>query len=104
MSIHPKPINAVPENAARAAGKSFSKETTHGQMHYVLGVIYDKEDLMQSFRVRGGGASVPRMLVLDKRVQFDEGHCGRQAGCPYPHTSEVCVRPEPAVPRASISG
>ncbi len=104
MSIHPNPINAVPENTARAARKSFSKETTHGQMHYVLEVIYDKEDLMQSFRVRGGGASVPRMLVLDKRVQFNEGHCGRQAGCPYPHTSEVCVRPEPAVPNASISG
>ena len=79
MSMHPQPIDTVPEETARVARVAFPKGTTCIQMRDVLGAIYDDEGFAQLFEVRGRPAIVPRRLALVTVMQFAEGLFDRRA-------------------------
>lgn len=79
MSMHPQPIGPVPQDTARVARAAFPKGTTYVQMRDVLGAIYDDEDFVQLFEVRGRPAITPWRLALVTVMQFAEGLSDRQA-------------------------
>ncbi len=79
MSMHPKPIDPVPEDTARVARAAFPKGTTYIQMRDVLGAIYDDEAFSELFDVRGRPAIAPWRLALVTLMQFSEGLSDRQA-------------------------
>ena len=79
MSMHPQPIGPVPEDTARVARAAFPKGTTYIHMRDVLGAIYDDEDFLELFEVRGRPAIAPWRLALVTVMQFAEGLSDRQA-------------------------
>jgi transposase len=79
MSMHPQPIGPVPEDTARVARAAFPKGSVYMQMRNVLGSIYDDEDFLDLFEVRGRPAIAPWRLALVTLMQFSEGLSDRQA-------------------------
>jgi transposase len=60
MSMPPKPIGPIPEDAARVAKATFPRGNVYIEMRNVLGTIYDDEDFAELFEVRS-----PRYRVLE---------------------------------------
>jgi transposase len=79
MSMPPKPIGPIPEDAARVAKATFPRGNVYIEMHNVLGTIYDDEDFAELFEVRGRPAIAPWRLALVTVMQFSEGLSDRQA-------------------------
>jgi transposase len=79
MSMQPQPIGPVPEDTARVARAAFPKGNVYMQMRNVLGSIYDDENFLELFEVRGRPAIAPWRLALVTLMQFSEGLSDRQA-------------------------
>lgn len=79
MSMQPQPIGPVPQDTARVARAAFPKGTVYMEMRKVLGSIYDDEDFLGLFEVRGRPAIAPWRLALITVMQFSEGLSDRQA-------------------------
>ena len=79
MSMHPRPIGPVPEDAARVARAAFPEGTTYMRTRDVLGAIYDDEDFAPLFAVRGRPAVAPWRLALVTVMRYAEGLSVRQA-------------------------
>jgi transposase len=79
MSMQPQPIGPVPQDTARVARAAFPKGNVYMEMRNVLGSIYDDEDFLELFEVRGRPAIAPWRLALVTLMQFSEGLSDRQA-------------------------
>jgi transposase len=79
VSLHPRPIDPVPEATARVAHAAFPKGNMYVQMRDVLGVIYEDTQFADLFSRRGQPAQAPWRLALVTVMQFAEGFSDRQA-------------------------
>src|ERR671933_815928 len=79
MSLHPEPIEPVPEETARMARAAFPRGNPCLQLRDVLGSIYTDEDFADLFPRRGQSAETPWRLALITVLQFAEGLSDRQA-------------------------
>lgn len=79
MSLHPTPINPVPEETARVARAAFPKGNRYLEMRDVLGTIYTDELFADLYPQRGQPAEAPWRLALVTVFQFQEGLSDRQA-------------------------
>lgn len=79
MSLHPEPIDPVPDETARIAHAAFPRGNTNVQMRDVLGVMYDDATFADLFSTRGRSAEAPWRLALVTVMQFAEGLSDRQA-------------------------
>src|SRR5215204_6263752 len=79
MSMQPQPIGPVPQDTARVARAAFPKGNVYMEMRNVLGSIYDDEDFLELFEIRGRPAIAPWRLALVTLMQFSEGLSDRQA-------------------------
>src|ERR671938_56904 len=79
MSLHPEPIEPVPEETARVARAAFPRGNPCLQLRDVLGSIYVDQDFADLFPRRGRSAETPWRLALVTVLQFAEGLSDRQA-------------------------
>ena len=79
MSMQPQPIGPVPQDTARVTRAAFPKGNVYMEMRNVLGNIYNDEDFLELFEVRGRPAIAPWRLALVTLMQFSEGLSDRQA-------------------------
>jgi transposase len=79
MSLHPEPIEPVPEETARVARAAFPRGNPCLQLRDVLGSIYTDQDFADLFPRRGRSAEAPWRLALVTVLQFAEGLSDRQA-------------------------
>lgn len=79
MSLHPTPIDPVPEETARVAHAAFPHGNRYLQLRDVLGVLYEDADFATLFARRGKPAEPPWRLALVTVMQFAEGLSDRQA-------------------------
>jgi len=79
MSMHPHPIPAIPEETARVAHVVLPQENTYMQMRDELGTIYQDQDFLDLFPIRGQPAQEPWRLSLVTVMQYAEGLTDRQA-------------------------
>nr|MDQ2831807.1 IS5/IS1182 family transposase [Chloroflexota bacterium] len=73
MSLHPEPIEAVPDETARVARAAFPRGNPCVQLRDVLGSIYADADFADLFPRRGQAAEAPWRLALVTVLQFAEG-------------------------------
>ncbi len=79
MSLHPQPVNPVPEQTARVERAAFPKGNVLMKMRDELGVIYEDEVFAHLFPKLGQPAEAPWRLALITVMQFAEGLSDRQA-------------------------
>ena len=79
MSLHPHPINDIPEPTVTVAKAAFPKGNVYMTMRDELGVFYTDEAFAELFSNRGQPAESPWRLALVTIVQFAENLTDRQA-------------------------
>jgi transposase len=79
MSLHPHPIDPVPEPTARVAHAAFPKGSLAIRIRDELGVVYHAEQFAPLFPTRGQAAVAPWRLMLVTLLQFAEDLTDRQA-------------------------
>ena len=79
MSLHPSPVDPVPEETARVARAAFPKGSVAIRVRDELGVIYRDELFAPLFPARGRPAEAPWRLMLVTLLQFAENLTDRQA-------------------------
>jgi transposase len=79
MSLHPEPIEPVPEETARVARAAFPRGNPYLRLRDTLGSIYTDADFADLFPRRGQSAEAPWRLALVTVLQFAEGLSDRQA-------------------------
>ena len=89
MSLHPHPLDPVPEPTAGVAHAAFPKGSLAIRLRDELGVIYHDEQFAPLFPTRGQAAVAPWRLMLVTR--FAEALTDRQA-------ADAATRSSPAKP------
>jgi transposase len=79
MSLHPQPINDIPEQTIAVAQAAFPKGNVYMTMRDELGVFYTDEAFAELFSNRGQPAESPWRLALVTIMQFAENLTDRQA-------------------------
>jgi transposase len=79
MSLHPEPIEPVPEETARVARAAFPRSNPCIELRDVFGSVYTDADFADLFPRRGHAAEAPWRLALVTVLQFAEGLSDRQA-------------------------
>jgi len=79
VSLHPSPVDPVPEETARVARAAFPKGSVAIRIRDELGVIYRDELFAPLFPARGQPAAAPWRLMLVTLLQFAEDLPDRQA-------------------------
>jgi transposase len=79
MSLHPHPIDPIPEETARIARAAFPKGNPYMRMRDELGVFYQDEAFAALFPARGQSAESPWRLALVLVLQYAENLSDRQA-------------------------
>jgi transposase len=79
MSLHPEPIERVPEETARIARAAFPNGTLYLELRDALGGVYDDALFADLFPRRGQPAEAPWRLALVTVLQFAENLPDRQA-------------------------
>src|ERR687896_2298226 len=79
MSLHPQPLEPVPEDTARVARAAFPKGNPYLILRDQLGVIFQDEDFTALFPVCGQPSLPPWRLALVTILQFRETLADRQA-------------------------
>lgn len=79
MSLHPRPINPVPEATACIARQAFPKGNRYILLRDELGTIYSDAEFAPLFSVHGQSAFSPWRLALICVMQFLEDLTDRQA-------------------------
>jgi transposase len=79
MSIHPQPIQAIPEETVRVAHAVLPEGNVWMQMRDELGTLYEDQDFQDLFPSRGQPAQAPWRLALVTLMQYGEGLTDRQA-------------------------
>src|SRR5918998_2080404 len=79
MSMHPSPIEPVPEETARVARAAFRKGNLLMRIRDEIGVLYDDQMFASLYDARGQLAISPWRLALVTVLQFLEGLSDRQA-------------------------
>lgn len=79
MSLHPRPIDAIPEATARVARQAFPKGNRYILLRDELGTIYTDAEFVPLFSVHGQSAISPWRLALICVMQFLEDLTDRQA-------------------------
>jgi transposase len=79
MSLHPQPINEIPEQTMAVAQAAFPKGSVYMTMRDELGVFYTDEAFVELFSNRGQPAESPWRLALVTIMQFAENLTDRQA-------------------------
>ena len=64
MSLHPQPIEPIPEETARVARAAFPKGNPYMRMRDDLGVFYQDEAFAALFPARGQPAESPWRVAL----------------------------------------
>lgn len=78
MSLHPQPINEIPEQTVAPAQAAFPKGNVYMTMRDELGVFYTDEACARLFSSRGQPAESPWRLALVTIMQFAEKLTDRQ--------------------------
>jgi len=78
MSLHPHPIDPIPDETTRVARAAFLKGNAYMRMRNELGVFYHDEAFAALFPARGQPAESPWRLALILVMQFAEGLSDRQ--------------------------
>lgn len=79
MSLHPHPLEPIPEETRRVALASFPKKSLIMRLREELGDLYRDEDFQSLFARRGRAAESPWRLALVTVMQAMEGLTDRQA-------------------------
>ena len=79
MSLHPQPIDPIPEETARVARAAFPKGNPYMRMRDELGVFYQDEAFAALFPTRGQPAESPWRVALVLVLQYAEGLSDQQA-------------------------
>lgn len=79
MSLHPRPIDPIPEATARIARQAFPKGNRYILLRDELGTIYTDAEFAPLFSVHGQSAISPWRLALVCVMQFLEDLTDRQA-------------------------
>jgi transposase len=79
VSLHPSPVDPVPEETARGARAAFPRGSVAIRIRDELGVIYRDELFAPLFPARGQPAAAPWRLMLVTLLQFAEDLPDRQA-------------------------
>ncbi len=79
MSMHPQPIDPIPEETARVARAAFPKGNPYMRMRDELGIFYQDEAFATLFAVRGQAAESPWRVALVLVLQYAEGLSDEQA-------------------------
>ena len=79
MSLHPRPIDPIPEVTARIARQAFPKGNRYILLRDELGTIYTDAEFAPLFSVHGQSAISPWRLALICVMQFLEDLTDRQA-------------------------
>src|SRR3989441_3386134 len=79
MSLHPHPLEPVPEETARIAHAAFPKGHPYLTLRDALGTIFQDEDFTALFPVGGQPSLPPWRLALVTIMQFRETLADRQA-------------------------
>jgi transposase len=79
MSLHPQPIEPVPDDTARVARSAFPRGNTYVALRDELGTIFRDADFAALFPARGRRAEAPWRLALVTVFQFAEGLSDRRA-------------------------
>jgi transposase len=79
MSLHPQPIDPIPEETARVARAAFPKGNPYMRMRDELGVFYQDAAFAALFPARGQPAESPWRLALVLVLQYAEGLSDQQA-------------------------
>jgi transposase len=72
MSLHPHPIDPVPEPTARITHAAFPKGSLAMRLRDELSVLYHDEQFAPLFPARGQSAVAPWRLMLVTLLQFAE--------------------------------
>ena len=79
MSLHPQPIDPIPEETARVARAAFPKGNPYMRMRDELGVLYQDAAFAALFPARGQPAESPWRVALVLVLQYAEGLSDQQA-------------------------
>lgn len=79
MSLHPQPLEPVPEDTVRVARAAFPKGNPYLTLRDQLGTIFQDEDFAALFPVCGQPGLPPWRLALVTLMQFRENLADRQA-------------------------
>jgi transposase len=79
VSLHPSPVDPIPEETTRVARTAFPKGSVAIRVRDELGVIYRDELFAPLFPTRGRAAEAPWRLMLVTLLQFAENLTDRQA-------------------------
>lgn len=79
MSLHPRPIDPVPEETVRVARAAFPKGNPYMRMRDEFGVFYQDAAFAALFPTRGQPAESPWRLALTLVLQYAENLSDRQA-------------------------
>jgi transposase len=79
MSLHPKPIQPVPEETVQVAKAAFRKGNLCLTLRDELGTLFSDEQFTDLFPTRGQPAQAPWRLALVTILQFVENLSDRQA-------------------------
>jgi len=79
MSLHPQPVDPVPDETTRVARAAFPKGTRAIRMRDAIGVMFTDEAFAPVFSWRGQPAETPWRLALVTILQYTEGLSDRQA-------------------------
>jgi transposase len=79
VSLHPSPVDPIPEETTRIARAAFPKGSVAIRVRDELGVVYRDELFAPLFPTRGQAAEAPWRLMLVTLLQFAENLTDRQA-------------------------
>ena len=79
MSLHPHPLEPIPESTARVACQAFPKGNRYLLLRDELGSIYTDAEFAALFSAQGQSAISPWRLALICVMQFLEDLTDRQA-------------------------
>jgi transposase len=79
MSLHPQPIQSVPEETARVARAAFPRGNPYLTLRDHIGPIFADEDFASFFPSCGQSGLPPWRLALVTILQFRENLADRQA-------------------------
>jgi transposase len=79
MSLHPRPIQEIPEQTAKVAQAAFPKGNVYMKMRDEVKVLYEDTDFAALFANVGQPAETPWRLALVLIMQFMENLTDRQA-------------------------
>jgi transposase len=75
MSLHPQPLEPVPEDTARVARAAFPRGNPYLTLRDQLGVIFQDEDFTALFPMCGQPSLPPWRLALITILQFRANSC-----------------------------